>query len=465
MRVDYYPESVENYRSRRLAVALALVYMWLFCLLLAFWVFRDLTGTFSNLTILPYGSGTIHLLLSLSVVLTYAVGIMIVPRHNTVGVREGSLPSLVSSALDMRTRVQPNTMVCICSRAPVATSSTDLPCTIYEFLRVEQVRLGYTLGSLSVWREPAGGGVRIALTGPPSMHVFSRYVNLVRSLSAVLADCWLDVRELTPGDRVTQEIAHAAATARCLIIFFSYEYLRSVNCTLELLTALRYRGSPQRTIILIDALDGSAPPPANPKNSPLTAMEGLGVANLLLLAVPGLLVAKSVTELLDILDEQCLRSVDEQGVALAIEWWARHGKARVNRVSHRVRVVPPVLQARLRNYRAFVCSCASRKKGDVAGGFALISGDGSSVRWYQPPNAATITMIAVVFVEAIVYAHIFIYCTPAVDALTQGRIWFQGSCLPSSTFNYVTSLLPFVMVTLQVRRGALRLGRVYFAAL
>ena len=67
----------------------------------------------------------------------------------------------------------------------------------------------------------------------------SRYVSLVRSLSVVLADCWLDVRELTPGDRVTQEIAHAAATARCLIIFFSYEYLRSVNCTLEFLPALR----------------------------------------------------------------------------------------------------------------------------------------------------------------------------------------------------------------------------------
>ena len=97
--VKYYPESVSNYRARRLAVALALIYVWFFFFLLAFWVWRDVTGALSTLTVPPYGSGIIHLLLSLSVVLTYVIGNMIVPRHTTVGIREGSLPSLVRTIL------------------------------------------------------------------------------------------------------------------------------------------------------------------------------------------------------------------------------------------------------------------------------------------------------------------------------------------------------------------------------
>lgn len=235
------------------------------------------------------------------------------------------------------------------------------------------------------------------------------------------------------------------------------QYLRSVNCTLELLTALRYRGSPQRTIILLEVLSGGeAPPqPAAPAStkSPLSALEATRVADILQRAVPGLIVAKGIPELLDILDQHCIRSIDPEGTIFAIEWWARHGKARVNRVSRRVRVVPPVLHDQLSNYRAYICSCIRRKRGDVAGGFALLSGDGSAVRWYRPFNSATLTMFAVIVVEALVYLHMFIYCFSDVIDLVNGRIWFQGSCLPSSSFLYVTSLLPFLMVTLQVLQG------------
>ena len=124
----------------------------------------------------------------------------------------------------------------------------------------------------------------------------SRYVPLVRSLSVILVDCWLDVRELTPGDLVTQEIAHAAATVRCLVIFFSYEYLRSVNCTLEFLTALRYRGSPQQTIILLEALDERPPAPPPGSSPPLSREEAAAVRDLLLRSVPGLRVATNIPE-------------------------------------------------------------------------------------------------------------------------------------------------------------------------
>ena len=265
----------------------------------------------------------------------------------------------------------------------------------------------------------------------------------MRSLSGVLTDCWLDVRELTPGDRVTQEIAHAAATTRCLVIFFSYEYLRSVNCTLEFLTALRYRSSPQLTILLMEDLEGPTP---TLKSKPLSVQEARTVTDLLMCAIPGLIVARSVPELLAILDQRCVRSIDDAGIASTIDWWTLYGKARVSRVGTNVRVVPPLLHAQLRNYWSLIFSCRRRKTGDVAGGFALLSGDGRKVRWYRPPDAATITLFCVVVVELCVFAHMFVYCAPDVDELTVGTRSFQGSCLPSSSFLYLLSILPFVFV-------------------
>ena len=95
-KVEFYPESVRSYRSRRLMIALALIYVWLFLCLIAFWIYRDATGTYQNLEVPPYGSGSIHLFFCLSVVLAYVLGSTVVPRHTTVGLREGALPSLVS---------------------------------------------------------------------------------------------------------------------------------------------------------------------------------------------------------------------------------------------------------------------------------------------------------------------------------------------------------------------------------
>lgn len=259
--------------------------------------------------------------------------------------------------------------------------------------------------------------------------LYSRYVDLVRSLSGVLHDCWLDVRELTPGDRVTQEIAHAAATARCLVIFFAYEvrqspgasvllscsmrlshtpslqYLRSVNCTYEVLTALRHRGSPQQTIILLEALDNSVAPVKGGKVVPLTAKEAARVRDILLEAIPGLRVAHNTTELIDLLDKHCVRATDEAGIADTIAWWALHGIARTNRVDSSYRVVPPLLHGQLRNYCSLNCSLRRRRKGEVGGGFAVISGDGSAIHVNRPPDKATLTMVVVILLEVCVYLH------------------------------------------------------------
>lgn len=96
-RVEYYRENMKSYRARRLAVAMSLLYVWLFIALIIFFVVRTATDIFPRLTVPPYGSGAIHLILCLFVVLSYAIGNSCVPRHTTVGMREGSLPSLVCS--------------------------------------------------------------------------------------------------------------------------------------------------------------------------------------------------------------------------------------------------------------------------------------------------------------------------------------------------------------------------------
>lgn len=222
----------------------------------------------------------------------------------------------------------------------------------------------------------------------------------MRSLSVVLADCWLDVRELTSGDRVTHEIAQAAATVRCLVIFLSYEvssvraslcrrrlrfallrlqYLRSVNCTLELLTALRYRGSPQQTIVLLEAL-GDTTPAASGRHAststsatkPLSAAEARGIADILGRSIPGLRIARSVPELIDLIDKHCIRATDDVGITETIEWWAANGTARVNRAPRNTRVVSPLMHDHLDGYWSCLCSCRLRRRGDVAGGFSLV---------------------------------------------------------------------------------------------
>ena len=292
----------------------------------------------------------------------------------------------------------------------------------------------------------------------------------MRSLSVILADCWLDVRELASGDRVTHEIAHAAATVRCLIIFFSYEYLRSVNCSLEFLAALRYRKSPQQTIILLEALGEtpSSPPAGKGSPVPLTTEESRAVAAILSQAIPGLRVARSVPELIEIIDSHCIRAVDDAGIADTIDWWAQYGTARLHRAPSTTRVVTPLMLAELEKNHGLVCSCTRRRKGDVAGGFALLRGDGSRVVRHRPLDAASLTMLALLVVEAIVYLQVcrcvchtgclssrirlfasgqmFMYCVPSIDASTARSAAFEGSCLPTSVFIYVTSLLPLAMV-------------------
>lgn len=85
--------------------------------------------------------------------------------------------------------------------------------------------------------------------------------------------------------------------------------------------------------------------------------------------------------------------------AKVIEWWAVHGSAQTARPPNDIKVVPPLLRRQLTHYWSCICSCTRKAPGDVAGGFALLSGDGMSVRWYRPPDPATLAMIGVLVVQ------------------------------------------------------------------
>lgn len=60
-------------------------------------------------------------------------------------------------------------------------------------------------------------------------------------LALNLPDCWIDKSCLATGTRLQDEIRRATAHSRCLIILLTPEYLSSVNCLLELFTAVSLR--------------------------------------------------------------------------------------------------------------------------------------------------------------------------------------------------------------------------------
>jgi len=101
LSVEYVRENKKNYRARRLAIAISLIYVWLFFALLAWWAWLNTATSLNSdwAVVPPYGSGSIHLVLCLLVITTYVLGYIFVPRNMTVGLREESLPSLLPLVL------------------------------------------------------------------------------------------------------------------------------------------------------------------------------------------------------------------------------------------------------------------------------------------------------------------------------------------------------------------------------
>ena len=140
--VEYFPENTQVYRARRLVLIVALSFILLFVGLFIFWVWRNATGSYPRLTVPPIGSGMIHLFLCLCVVLVYLIGTLAAPRPVTVGMRGGSLPSLVR---------RPNDMACALSCPPIpcflpcpslnaaSPGAADAEQPVHEFVCLEQV--------------------------------------------------------------------------------------------------------------------------------------------------------------------------------------------------------------------------------------------------------------------------------------------------------------------------------------
>ena len=82
------------------------------------------------------------------------------------------------------------------------------------------------------------------------------FLGLAHALAEVLSDCWIDVRRLTPGQRLLDEVRMPALHARVLIILMNPAYVNSTNCGHELLAAITGRRSGlHRTVVLIEATD------------------------------------------------------------------------------------------------------------------------------------------------------------------------------------------------------------------
>lgn len=94
---------------------------------------------------------------------------------------------------------------------------------------------------------------------------------------------------------------------------------------------MRYRGRPQQTIILLEAIGDDAAG-RQITGSALTAAEARAVAQIIAQAIPGVFVATSIDELLTMLDLHAVRSTTKDDTARVVEWWALHGTAQTRRV-------------------------------------------------------------------------------------------------------------------------------------
>jgi len=71
----------------------------------------------------------------------------------------------------------------------------------------------------------------------------------------------------------------------------------------------------RQTIILLEALDDSMQARKGGRDTALTKAEAVRVKTILSEAMPGLRVAKSIPELLDLIDKHCVRATDDAGIA------------------------------------------------------------------------------------------------------------------------------------------------------
>jgi len=141
----------------------------------------------------------------------------------------------------------------------------------------------------------------------------SRYLQLVRQLSAMLPDCWLDADRLAPGDPIPAETVAAARHARVVIHFVTCEFVRSTNCVPEICTSIRHRRWPQLTVVFVDddacnCREAGGVAGGSGRCEFVRERLGDDVAALMRMADPtSITVVRSVWQLLRYLDEHVLR--------------------------------------------------------------------------------------------------------------------------------------------------------------
>jgi hypothetical protein len=162
------------------------------------------------------------------------------------------------------------------------------------------------------------------------------FAQTARALAAALPNCWCDVQMMSSGTVVPAVTAQVARTAHLLVMVITPAYLRSRNCSIELMAAVLYRRSYHQTWAY---LAGTVPP----------AVEDFLRDNL------GIKVYRSITDLLKDAGQKVYRIERSESSPIQAEslmnWFSVYSEARES-VSRNFRLPTPMV----RKGRFYACS-------------------------------------------------------------------------------------------------------------
>lgn len=224
---------------------------------------------------------------------------------------------------------------------------------------------------------PSGGAAEFMLSYTWGDQETAPYVLLARSLAAVLPRAWVDTMQLASGDAVSLETMYAAANCRILVILLSPCHLKSVNCTKEVIAALRHRVFPALTYVLMEQ--------AVWIDNPIFPI----VSSLMLRA--GFYVCPSVACLLRALDAHALHTDPghPEDSAACVTWWARYGLASRSAMTPNTVVLPVPMVPRMWVVAMRYASCCPglfRRGTEVKVGFTALRGDALESRPARYPS-------------------------------------------------------------------------------
>jgi hypothetical protein len=236
-----------------------------------------------------------------------------------------------------------------------------------------------------------------------------------RALAAALPNCWSDVHMMSSGSVVPAVTSLVARTAHLLVLILTPSYLRSRNCSIELVAALLHRRAHHVTWAYVSQ---DVPQPIC---SFLT--QSLGVT-----------LYTSMAELLRDADESVYRT-PPTSLARVTQWFSVYSEARES-VSRNFRLPPP----RVRDGRCMSCR----------GRLLLPRGSVTAGRFYLAPDASSHGESVVVVMEQVLLAVVVVSIVTTFLLLRAGYIANApiGDTLPQDVPLSIWLPLPLVVALL-----------------